>query len=123
MNQEYVVDRDIMDNWIFVSYLVADFCFWAQHWMYVSQYVKVSALVPLIFSLQTDKVAMKRRFYQVFLTFIDIVIYSLLGIRNLVYLLDKDINTRVIDISSLITMLCITIALCISLRKIRRFTN
>ena len=91
--------------------------------MYVSQYVKVSVLIPLIFSLQTDKVAMKRRFYQVFLTFVDIVVYSLLGIRNLIFYLNKDINRKVIDISSLITMLCITIALCISLRKIRKFTN
>ena len=47
---EYVVSRETLtNNWVYASYLIADLAFWSQHWLYVSQYTRVSVMVPLTF--------------------------------------------------------------------------
>ena len=85
-HQLYIVDKETIDSegggsWVYVCYLVAVLLFWVQHWLYVSQYTKVSVMVPLTFCVQTNEVKEKRILYKTLLTIFDLIVYfTLIGI-------------------------------------------
>ena len=119
----YQIDRAVMPDYIFIAYLIADFCFWTQHWLYVSEYARVSLLIPLIFSLQTEQVQKRRRCYHVFCRLMDLAMYTFFVARTIIFVIKQTIVISQIDIISVVTMIILTLTLGMALSRLRRINN
>lgn len=91
--------------------------------MYVAQFLRVSLLVPLIFRNQSNQVKNKRQCYEKTLTIVNVCAYIFLAARSILYFSDRLINNHNMVATATVTMIILTLALCLALRKIRNFTN
>ena len=97
--------------------------FWVQHWLYVSQYTKVSVMVPLTFCVQTNEVKEKRILYKTLLTIFDLIVYfTLIGI--FVFECFNDNNSEwFLELFWNTISVILSIALCVALHKIRLYSD
>ena len=126
-HQKYVIDRETFKDdggaWVYTCYLFAVLLFWVQHWLYVSQYTKVSVMVPLTFCVQTNEVKEKRILWKTLLTIFDLAVYfTLVGIF-VFELFDKENDEWFLGLFWNIISVIMSIALCVALQKIRLYSH
>ena len=79
--------RETVPFLIYHSFTVAALIFWAQHWIYVSEYMKISIVAPLTFCIQSPKVKQKRQNFRIFYFVLNVVAYTSLAVDLLLTLI------------------------------------
>ena len=115
--------RYLFKDWVYSCYLTAAYCFYIQQWLYVSQYTRVSIMAPLTFCLQTDQVKKKRQCFIWVMLGIDCIAYTLFFFNLLLSLGTDWIGVWYVDLIWSIMSIVLTVALCMSLRRIRNYTK
>ena len=112
-----------MTDFIYDIDMIAFCIFWIQHWTYVSHYTRVSVMIPLTFVYQSDSVKAKRKVKSIFLGLIDLAVYTFLVINMCLQLSQEGLdNWSVMFVWSVLSAI-LTIALYLSLSKIRHYTK
>ena len=117
-------DYNNLPRYINDIHFTSVFLFWVYHYLYVSELLKVSLLIPLSFCIQTENVKMKREKYLKRLKVVDIIYYgswTLLEGTKIV-LFDRNFNFYE-SILIVISSIGLSIVLIFSLRRIRAYTK
>ena len=118
---EYEMARKSIETWVFDVYILVDSLSWVLDWLYISMYMRIAFIVPLTFCLQSDQVKEKRKSYKKMLVVIDVIAYcSICSFTACEYAMKLDqLPIRIVQ-----SLFCIvlTIALCLTLQKIRKYT-
>ena len=117
-------DYDNLPRYIEDMHFTSVYIFWVYHYLYVSELLKVSLLIPLSFCIQTENVKMKREKYLKRLKVVDIIYYGSWTLLEAIQMVLFDYNFSFYE--SIMIVICsigLSIVLIISLRRIRAYTK
>ena len=117
-------DYDNLPRYIEDMHFTSVYIFWVYHYLYVSELLKVSLLIPLSFCIQTENVKMKREKYLKRLKVVDIIYYGSWTLLEAIQMVLFDYNFSFYE--SIMIVICsigLSIVLIISLRRIRAYTR
>ena len=110
------MDRDDAPNYVRISFITAGSLFMLQHTLFVAQYARVAALIPLVIQYNSAAIIRKKQQYTCLITFGEWAMISYIVATWFIYIF-TDADTVFVDIGWNTSAIILSIVLGFSFRR------